>query len=188
MSNPFIGQVEIFGGNFAPRQWAFCQGQLLPVAQNTALFSILGTTYGGDGRTTFGLPDLRGRVAIHPGTGTGLPTYRLGQKGGTPYVTLTQNQLPTHSHAGGQLNASAGAADTTSPAGNSLAMPPSSGNLYKASPIPPASDVPPTDVMHTDSVGGPVGAVGGGQSHENRSPYLAMNFIIAIQGVFPSRN
>jgi microcystin-dependent protein len=188
MSQPFIGQVEIFGGNFAPRQWAFCQGQLLSIAQNTALFSILGTTYGGDGRTTFGLPDLRGRAAIHPGTGPGLPTYVLGQKGGVTNATLNLNQVASHSHAGGQLKASAGAADTTNPAGNSLAMPPSSGNLYKAKIDPPGTDVPPSDVMHTDSVGGPVGAVGGGQSHENRSPYLAMNFIIAIQGVFPSRN
>ena len=97
-AEPFIGEISMFAGNFAPRGWAFCEGQLLPIAQNQSLFSILGTTYGGDGRTTFGLPDMRGRVSIHPGTGPGLTNYRLGNKGGSETTTLTTNQLPSHNH------------------------------------------------------------------------------------------
>ncbi len=98
MSSPFIGEILMFGGNFAPRSWAFCDGQLLSIAQNTALFSILGTTYGGDGRVTFGLPELRGRVAMHPGSGPGLTTRGLGEKGGTETVTLNTTQIPAHNH------------------------------------------------------------------------------------------
>ena len=98
MAEPFIGQIQIFGFNFPPRGWSFCDGQLLPIAQNTALFSLLGTTFGGDGRTTFGLPDLRGRVAIHPGTGPGLPPVTWGQRGGAASTVLTTNQMPNHNH------------------------------------------------------------------------------------------
>src|SRR6185295_12464655 len=115
MSEPFIGMIVMFAGNFAPRNWAFCNGQLLSIAQNTALFSILGTTYGGDGRTTFALPDLRGRVPIHPGQGPGTSNYSLGQQGGVENVTVTQNQLPAHSHG---VNAVAQGGNQASPVGN----------------------------------------------------------------------
>ena len=115
MADPFIGEIIMFAGNFAPRGWALCDGQLLSIAQNSALFSILGTTYGGDGRTTFGLPDLRGRVAVHEGTGPGLPNIRLGQKGGAVNHTLTQGQLPPHTHT---VACSGGAADSDTPVGN----------------------------------------------------------------------
>ena len=138
-ADPFIGEVGLFATNFAPRGWEFCDGQLVPIAQNTALFSILGTTYGGDGRTTFGLPDLRGRTAIGPRTGPGLSTQRLGQKGGVEDVTLTGAQMPSHDHT-----------------------------------LPPSSDT--------------TGSTGGVQSHTNMQPYLALNYIIALQGIYPSRN
>jgi microcystin-dependent protein len=113
---PFIGQIMMFGGSFAPRGWAFCEGQLLPISQNAALFSILGTTYGGDGRSTFALPDLRGRVAIHPGSGPGLSNYRLGEKGGVESVALNVNQIPAHSHG---ISASNGTADSADPTASS---------------------------------------------------------------------
>ena len=124
---PFIAEIIMFGGNFAPRGWAFCDGALLPISQNTALFSLLGTTYGGDGRTTFGLPDLRGRVAIHPGTGPGLSTVRLGEKGGVENVVLTTAQMPAHGHQidhghGATMNASSADGDVKTPAGNVLAV------------------------------------------------------------------
>ncbi len=171
----FLGEVRLFAGNFAPRTWAYCDGQLLSISQNTALFSILGTTYGGDGRTTFALPDLRGRVPVGPRNGPGLSSVRLGQKTGTESVTLTIAQIPSHNHT-----AVAGA---TSPVGRggSSSTPTAKywadGGNYATT---------KNTQMATDAV--TVGDTGGSQSHENRQPSLGLNYIICTQGVFPSRN
>jgi microcystin-dependent protein len=169
---PFLGEIIIFAGNFAPRGWAFCDGQLLPIAQNSALFSLLGTTYGGDGRTTFALPDLRGRVPLHPGIGPGLSSYSLGQRGGVENNLLTVNQMPAHNH---DLKGSSDLASATSPAG-SLPGATSRTRLYS----PSGSNVD----MATDAIS----EVGGTEAVENRQPYLGVNYIIAIRGSFPSRN
>jgi len=180
MSDPFIGQITMFAGNFAPRSWAFCDGQLLQISGNSALFSILGTTYGGDGRTTFGLPDLRGRVPIHDGSGSGpgLPSYNLGQKGGQTNVTLTESNLPSHGHAPGtiKLRATASPADTADPTGHALAMAPA----YKGEAT--------TVDMSSDSIVGQTANTGSSQSFNNMPPYQVINYIIALVGVFPSRN
>ncbi|MFH1810599.1 MAG: tail fiber protein [Pseudomonadota bacterium] len=167
---PFIAQILLFAGNFAPRGWAFCEGQLLPIAQNSALFSLIGTTYGGDGRTTFGLPDLRGRVPISPGNGPGLPGYNWGQKGGSHTETLTVNQIPSHTHA---IGASSQLADDNNPRGR----------------IPGVArqDAYASSTKADGSMASP-GSVGGNQSHNNMQPYLAMYYIIALQGIFPSRS
>jgi microcystin-dependent protein len=175
MSEPFIGQVTMFAGNFAPRSWAFCEGQLLPINSNQSLFSLLGTIYGGDGRTTFALPDLRGRTPISPGPGPGLPSNNLGQRGGAANVTLTTAQLPSHTHTVGNLRANASPADTDNPTANSLAI------------APAYSVAAPTVDMHGASLG-PMGNTGGGSIHPNMPPYLAINYIIALVGIYPSRN
>jgi len=170
MADPFIGEIIMFGGNFAPRGWAFCDGQLLAISSHSALFSILGTTYGGDGRTTFGLPDMRGRVPIHPGNGPGLSDYRLGQKGGRELVTLSVANLPSHSHDLKGENTEANAINPTSAV---LA----NGETYKANGTPNA-------IMKAGSIGN----TGGSQPFDIRQPYLCVNFIIALVGVYPSRN
>lgn len=170
MSEPFIAEIKLFGGNFAPRGWAFCDGQLLDISQNTALFSLLGTTYGGDGRTTFALPELRGRVAVHPGTGPGLSNYRLGQKGGAQTNTLTITNLPSHSHANNLASAAEG--DANDPAGRFLAK--TDARSY-TSDGPGVATAPPSNT-------------GGGQAFNNIQPYQALNYIIALVGIFPSRN
>ncbi|WP_323769529.1 phage tail protein [Antarctobacter sp.] len=175
-ANPFIAQVIPFAGNFAPRGWAFCDGQLLPVSQNTALFSLVGTIYGGDGRTTFALPDLRGRAAVNPGRGPGLTPYTLGEKGGVETVTLTELQIPNHNHSVKSRAESRGG-NLTDPAGNMLA---SGTTVYRAN--TPADDVDMDPAMIQETT------VGGSQSHNNMPPYLALNFIIALQGVYPSRS
>lgn len=171
---PFLGQIMMFGGNFAPRGWAFCDGQLLSIAQNTALFSILGTTYGGDGRTTFGLPDLRGRAPVHPGNGPGLTPIALGQKAGAETHTLTLNEMPSHSHS---MHGELAVADKQTPQGNMLAL--TQNNPIYAAPVP-ADD----RTMAPSSIGN----TGGSQSFGLRNPYQAVNFIIALQGIFPSRS
>lgn len=172
MSEPFVGEVRMFAGNFAPRGWAFCDGQLLAVSQNDALFSLLGTIYGGDGRTTFGLPDLRGRIPIHPGTGPGLSPRRLGAKGGAEKVTLTVNQLPSHSH---HLQVSTNNGPEPNPQGNVLA----GSTLVEA-----YADEQPLVNMASSSITN----VGGSQSHTNLMPYLCIHFIIALVGIYPSRH
>ena len=175
MSEPFIGEIKIFAGSFAPRGYAFCDGQLLPINQNTALFSILGTTYGGDGRTTFGLPDLRGRIPMHPGHGPGLSQRRLGERAGQESVTLSESQMPVHAHS---AQGTQETADSNSPMNALWATTQGNGKkLYDGSPTPNAAMNP-----------GAIGNSGGGQGHENKQPYLCVNFIIALQGVFPSRN
>lgn len=181
-SNPFIGEIVMFAGNFAPRGWAFCEGQLLPISQNTALFSILGTTYGGDGRTTFGLPDLSGRLAIHAGTGPGLSTRNLGAKFGSENETLTINQLPSHNHL---------ATSTTEIAVNTSAGEEGIGNGQHATSHLNAFSATATDNKYLGSNSSSVSTVGntgGNQSHTNVQPILAVNYIIALQGTFPSRN
>ena len=179
MSQPFIAEIIMFGGNFNPRGWALCQGQILPIAQNTALFSLLGTTYGGNGQTTFALPDLRGRVPVGQGQGPGLSPYSLGQVGGTESVTLTIQQMPTHNHL---ITANEGNGSSANPLNGfpSAGVVPSQGNAsvsnYRNS----------TD--GTTLAPGCVGQQGGNQPHTNIQPYLCINFIIALQGIFPSRN
>ena len=170
----------MFGGNFAPRGWAFCEGQLLPINSNSALFSILGTTYGGDGRTTFGLPDLRGRVAIHPGNGPGLSSRKLGERIGSETNTLTVNQIPSHTH-NAILQASSGAADSGQADGRSLAHETRGANnpdIYNSA--------APTIAMNADAV--KLTATGGGQSVNNIQPSLAVSYIVALEGVYPSRS
>lgn len=170
--DPFIGQIMMFAGNFAPRGWALCNGQLLSIAQNTALFSILGTTYGGNGQTTFALPDLRSRVAIHPGQGQGLSSYELGQTGGSETVTLTTQQMPIHSHAFAP-GCSSDPPNAQSPA-NSV---PAQLDVQSYGTEPNASMRPANS---TNS--------GGSQPHDNLQPYACVNFIIALEGIFPSRS
>jgi len=171
--DPFIGEIKLFAGNFAPRAWAFCDGQLLPISQNSALFSILGTTYGGDGRTTFALPDLRGRVPLGPRQGAGLSSYREGQQGGQEHVTLTTSEIPSHSHS---LKADVNPGTTNVPTNHVLANTAAFDNEYS------------TATPNTNMNSAAIGNTGGNQSHENRQPFLALNYIIALQGVFPSRS
>ena len=173
--DPFIAQIIMFGGNFAPRGWAFCDGQLLAISQNTALFSLLGTTYGGDGRTTFGLPDLRGRVPIHPGNGPGLPSLTLGAKGGSATNTLSVAQLPAHNHAAAAQAANpVGRGEGTASPNNAY---PAEGGTYAT-----VKNV----AMAADSVS--VGLTGSNQPVNNMQPFTGINYIIALQGVFPSRS
>lgn len=173
MSEPFVGEIRMFAGNFAPRGWAFCDGQLLAVSQNDALFSLLGTIYGGDGRTTFGLPDLRGRIPLHQGTGPGLSPRRLGSKGGSENETLTTNQLASHSH---DMNANTQPATGSAPQGKVLADPTAAGGrMYDQ--VSQDADGASTSVANT----------GGTQSHTNLMPTLCLNFIIALFGIYPSR-
>jgi microcystin-dependent protein len=171
----FIGEVQMFAGNFAPRNWALCEGQLLPISQNTALFSIIGTTYGGDGRTTFALPDLRGRVVMHNGSGPGLSSYNLGQHGGAESVTLNQNQIPSHTHTDEVKGAS--------PVGRGQSSNTPEGTYW-------AEGASYATSLNTSMAANAVqiANTGGGQSHENRAPYMAVNYIICLNGVFPSRN
>ncbi|MDX2149952.1 MAG: tail fiber protein [Bryobacteraceae bacterium] len=173
MADPFIGEIRMFGGNFAPVGWAFCEGQLLPIDQNDALFVLIGTIYGGDGQTTFALPDLRGRVPVHRGSGAGL-TLTIGQAGGEETVTLTPNQLPAHTHG---VAGSAGGGTKTSPAGNFWASEPNAEAAAFTSSAPDAQ-----------MGAGAIGNTGGSQPHSNLQPYLCVSFIVALVGIFPSRN
>ena len=167
MSEPFLGEIRILGFNFAPRGWAMCAGQILSIAQNTALFSLLGTTYGGNGTQTFALPDLRGRVPLSVGQGPGLSNYDQGEVSGTETVTLTTGQMPGHGHLAGASN---GAASATRPNGNF----PAGGGAYAA-----ASDGSTLNAAFVQSAGG-------SQPHSNLQPLLVLNFCIALQGIFPS--
>lgn len=170
MSEPFLGEIRLFGFNFPPRGWAFCNGALMAISQNTALFSLLGTTYGGDGRTTFALPDLRGRAAVHPGQGPGLSDIRLGELGGAEVTTLTINNMPSHNHT---VNASPGAGE--------------SGNPANAYPSATTEDVY-SSTAGTTMNAGVVGNAGGGQPIPIRDPYLGLMHCIALQGIFPPRD
>jgi len=171
MSEPFVGEIRMFAGNFAPRGWAFCDGQLLAVSQNDALFSLFGTIYGGDGRTTFGLPDLRGRIPIHAGSGPGLSPRRLGAKGGTEKETLTVNQLSSHSHP---LNATTSSGTDNNPSGKVTGESPSVDLYFEGD----------RNVSMATSA---ITSVGGSRSHTNLAPFLCIHFIVALFGIYPSR-
>ena len=172
MADPFLAEIRIFAFNFAPRYWAFCDGQLLPISQNTALFSLLGTTYGGDGKSTFALPDLQGSAPMHPGQGPGLSLHDLGETGGSKTVTLLESEIPSHSHT---VGVSAGDAYAQSPAGEKLATGIGIGQYA------PANGQPAQLSSNT------LAPAGGDQPHNNLQPYLVVYFCIALQGVFPPR-
>ncbi len=171
MADPFVAEIRIVPFNFSPRGWAFCNGQLLPISQNTALFSLLGTTYGGDGRTNFALPDMQGRAPMHPGQGPGLSLHDLGETSGADTVPLIASEMPAHSH---QASLASTDANTPAPAGASWA-----GSEFG-------------DSLRTPASGnfGPqaLAIVGGSLPHNNMQPFLTLNFIIALQGVFPPRS
>lgn len=171
MAQPFIGEIRMFAGNFAPAGWMFCDGQLLPISENDALFVLLGTTYGGDGEETFGLPNLQSRVPIHMGTGPDGTSYTIGELNGTESVTLTTQQIPIHNHS---LLASTGPGNVNVPAGNVTAE--SAGvKIY-------IEDTPSTAMNAVD-----ITPVGGNQPHENCQPFLCINYIISLFGIFPSQ-
>lgn len=191
MINPFLAQIEIFAGNFAPRGWAFCEGQLLPISQYSALFSILGTTYGGDGRTTFGLPDLRGRSGMHPGHGPGLSARKLGQKIGVETTTLNSTQLAAHNHIAINRLTGVAAIEVNEEEGEEAS--PSSGFLAKT----PSGNSYYLDESDGNFLAGTSGDIGGSMNiinsgassaYNNRQPFLGLNYVIALQGVFPSRS
>jgi len=173
MGQPYIGEIKLVGFNFAPVGWAFCNGQLLPIDQYTALFDLIGTTYGGDGQTTFALPNLQSRVIVHQGQGPGLSNYTLAENGGVESVTVTTPQLPIHNHA---ANCSSSAGSESSPV----------GHIWSA-------DAAGLTAEYSNSQNGQmnaaaIGQSGGSQPHENRMPFLAMNYIISLFGIFPSQS
>src|SRR5947209_10428416 len=172
MPEPFVGEIRMFGGNFPPSGWAFCNGQLIPITENDTLFNLIGTTYGGDGQETFALPDLQSRVPIHQGTGADGITYQLGEQGGVESVTLTTQQIPIHTHS---MIATTGLGAAPSPAGNILAQC-AAVKMYSGA----AATTPLNNQTITPA--------GGSQPHENLQPYLAINFIISLFGVFPTQN
>jgi microcystin-dependent protein len=174
MADPFVAEIRIFPFNFAPRGWAWCDGQLLPLSQNTALFSLLGTTYGGNGKSNFALPDLQGRAPMQPGQGPGLSLHDLGETGGSETVTLLESEIPAHNHT---LMANAAIGNGLSPEGNAMAIGAKATPLYS-----PASAASGT--MHATTLS----PSGGSQPHNNMQPYLTCYFCIALQGVFPPRS
>ncbi|MEA2870128.1 MAG: hypothetical protein QOH67_104 [Hyphomicrobiales bacterium] len=174
MADPFVAEIRIFGFQFAPKGWAFCDGQLLPLSQNTALFSLLGTTYGGDGKSTFALPNMQGNAPMHPGQGPGLSLHDLGETGGSQTVTLLESEIPTHSHTlmASNEDGTQGSLTANITIANSVG-----GKLYQT--ITNANVVP----MNF----GALGPAGGSLPHNNMQPFLTLNFCIALQGVFPPR-
>lgn len=171
MAQPYVGEIRMFAGNFAPAGWAFCEGQTLPISENEVLFQLIGTTYGGDGEQTFNLPNLASRVPIHMGTGPDGTTYEMGEMAGVESVTLTPQQIPSHNHA---LVATTAIATQSSPSGNLLAQS-SAMDLY-------IEDVPNVALSPQS-----IGPAGGSQPHENMQPFLCINFIISLFGIFPSQ-
>jgi microcystin-dependent protein len=173
--DPFVAEIRIFPFNFAPKGWAFCDGQILPLSQNTALFSLLGTTYGGDGKSNFALPNMQGNVPMHPGQGPGLSLHDLGETGGSDTVSLLESEIPAHAHTMMSLPAPA---NRTAPIGNSIArVQGTSGPYVQGSPTPAPANM-------SDNA---VAPAGGDQPHNNLQPYLTLNFCIALQGVYPPR-
>ena len=173
MADPFVAEIRIFPFNFAPKGWAWCDGQLLPLSQNTALFSLLGTTYGGNGKSNFALPNLQGRASMHPGQGPGLSLHDLGETGGSETVSLLESEIPSHAHA---LMAQGVVADSNVPVDNSVAR------VTGATPY-----LPPAGAPLVSMSGNALAPAGGDQPHNNMQPYLTFYFCIALQGVFPPR-
>lgn len=199
MSDPFIGEIRMFAGTFAPRGWAFCQGQLLAISNNSALFSILGTTYGGNGQTTFGLPNLQSRTPVGTGTGAGLSNVVLGQIGGVENVTLTTNQMPAHNHTvalsgTGTANIAQGASsangNTPTPGPTTVVskVPNGLANLNAFSTAAPDTTLLPASGTVSVTVSGDTSIAGANSAVPVVQPYLGMNFIIALEGIYPSRN
>ena len=176
MADPFVAEIRIFPFNFPPTGWAFCDGQILPISQNTALFSLLGTTYGGNGQSTFALPNLQGSAPMHPGQGPGLSLHDLGEVGGSETVTLLLSEIPFHTHTVGRALDATG--DSTTPVNSIWAQ---AGSLRAA--VNSYNPGPPTGAMKSDVIQ----PTGGSQPHNNMQPYLTLNFCIALQGVFPPR-
>ncbi|GAB3881894.1 phage tail protein [Spirosoma agri] len=176
----YMGIVKLFAGNFPIKGWAFCNGQLLSISQNSALYSLLGNTYGGDGVSTFALPDLRGRTAVGFGSGPGLQNYNLGEAGGTESVTLTNNQLPVHTHS---LNATTNSGTQVSPSGVLLAAATGADEGGTSVTVSTYANGSPNTSLSPNSIGG----AGGNQPHENRQPYLGLNYIICTEGLYPPR-
>ncbi len=172
MAQPYVGEIRMFAGNFAPAGWMFCEGQLLPISENDTLFNLIGTTYGGDGQSTFALPDLRGRIPIHAGTGPGGVTRQLAETGGTEQETLTIQQIPVHNHA---FLTSMGTGTQNAPAGEVLASG-SSVSIFR--PQTPTQALAPQTIS----------SAGGNQPHENMVPFLCVDFIISLFGIFPSQS
>jgi microcystin-dependent protein len=183
MSQPYVGQIIIFGGNFAPVGWMTCQGQLLPISEYETLFQLIGTTYGGDGQSTFALPDLQGRAPLHMGQGSGLSNYIIGQASGVETVTLTSQQIPTHNHTV-QVVTGNTSNNTSKPANNTIlsdevqGAPSNSAFMYAAN----------TGLNQVTLATQTIGVAGGSQPHENRQPLLVLNYIISLFGIFPSPN
>lgn len=177
MSEAYVGEIRIFAGNYAPRQWSFCQGQLMSIAENNALFSLLGTTYGGDGRVTFGLPEMRGRLPVHQGLGAGLSSRPLGARFGAEGTTLSTNQIPAHTHT---YNASSDIANSPNPGSDVLASQNDGDLPYAATPADPAN----LQNMNSQTLS----MAGGSQAHNNMMPSLSMSFIICLYGIYPSRS
>ncbi len=177
MAQPYLAEIKMFAGNFAPRNYALCNGQIVSIAQNTALFSLLGTTYGGNGQTTFALPDMQGRAPVHQGSGVGIDPVSLGEMSGTPNVTLLTGQMPSHTHPiSGAVIPNSNPGET--PAANTLFTNSNPNQLYAAALNPGGITLAPQSISST----------GGSLPHNNAQPYLAVSFIIAMQGVFPARN
>ena len=173
MSDPYVGEIRMFGGNFATLGWEFCNGQLLSISENEVLYNLIGTTYGGDGQTTFALPDLRGRLPQHFGQGPGLPDYALAEIGGSEQVTLTTQQMPNHTHP---LLASGAVGTQASPQAHVLATSPAGNSYFSSQSAPPLVQLAANSIL----------PVGGNQPHDNMAPYLAVSFIISLYGVYPS--
>src|SRR3982750_610496 len=173
MADPFVAEIRIFPFNFAPKGWAFCDGQLMPLSQNTALFSLLGTTYGGDGKSNFALPDMQGNAPMHPGQGPGLSLHDLGETGGSQTVSLLESEIPSHPHT---LNCLVPIGNRTTPVGNTIAR------VTGATPY-----LPPAGAALAMMAPQALAPAGGDQPHNNMQPFLTLNFCIALQGVFPPR-
>lgn len=182
MSEPFLGEIRMFSGTYAPRGWAFCDGQILEIQRNDALFAIIGTIYGGDGRVTFALPDLRGRVPKHSSDGNagpGLRSVQLGERGGREEHELSVAEMPSHTHTG-TMHAETAKADSNSPINRLLAFPATDDHIYSS------SDPVANQTMHADSLA--IQSTGGNQAFSINNPYLGINFIIALEGIFPPRS